>query len=51
MAKLLAQHAHAMYLRVDTVEIGLNELCGLDVGAEGYELSYRVAQTPSLDYS
>ena len=31
-----------MYLRVDTVEQGLRELCSFKVEGEGYRLSYRV---------
>ena len=31
------------YLRIDTIEQGLRDLCHIDVVAEGYELSYRIA--------
>ncbi|MGR4989408.1 AAA family ATPase [Vibrio rotiferianus] len=40
LAKLLARKIGAMYLRVDTVEQGLRDLCNVKV--EGYRLSYRV---------
>ncbi len=33
-----------MYLRIDTVELGLIDLCNFNVEGEGYRLSYRVAQ-------
>jgi len=42
LAKLLAQHTGAIYLRVDTVEEGLTDICKLDVEAEGYLMSYRI---------
>ena len=29
-------------MRIDTVEDGLSELCGLKIEAEGYRLSYRI---------
>ena len=43
LAKLLAKKYHAMYLRVDTIEQGLRDLCNYDVQGEGYRLSYRIA--------
>lgn len=42
LAKLLARKIGAMYLRVDTVEQGLRDLCNVKVEGEGYRLSYRV---------
>lgn len=33
-----------MYLRIDTVEQGLRDLCNFKVEGEGYRLSYRIAQ-------
>ena len=42
LAKLLAQRTGAMYMRIDTMEEGLSELCNIKVEAEGYRLSYRV---------
>ncbi len=44
MARLLARRLRASYLRIDTIEQGLRDLCGLDVQGEGYRLSYRIAQ-------
>lgn len=44
LARLLAAHAGAVWLRIDTVEQGLRELCGLEVQGEGYRLSYRIAR-------
>ncbi|MCW8875566.1 MAG: AAA family ATPase [Kangiellaceae bacterium] len=44
MAKMLSQYVAAAYLRIDTVEQGLRELCDYEVVAEGYRLSNRIAQ-------
>ncbi len=33
-----------MYLRIDTVEQALRDLCSFKVEGEGYRLSYRIAQ-------
>ena len=43
LAKLIAKKYNAVYLRIDTVEQGLRDLCNLDVQGEGYRLSYRIA--------
>lgn len=43
LAKFLAKEYGAVYLRIDTVEQGLRDICGLDVQGEGYRLSYRIA--------
>jgi predicted kinase len=43
LSKKLAQHITAAYLRIDTVEQALRDLCAFDVQDEGYRLSYRVA--------
>ncbi|EIA3186077.1 MULTISPECIES: AAA family ATPase [Vibrio] len=42
LAKLLAAKTGAMYVRVDTVEQGLRDLCSVEVEGEGYRLSYRI---------
>ncbi|EMX0314521.1 TPA: AAA family ATPase [Vibrio parahaemolyticus] len=42
LAKLLAAKTGAMYVRIDTVEQGLRELCNFRVEGEGYRLSYRI---------
>lgn len=39
----LARRIGAFYLRIDTVEQALRDLCSVDVEGEGYRLSYRVA--------
>lgn len=39
----LAAHFRAAYLRIDTVEQALRDLCGLRVEGEGYRMAYRVA--------
>ncbi|HHP0493126.1 TPA: AAA family ATPase, partial [Vibrio harveyi] len=42
LAKLLAARVGAMYVRVDTIEQGLRDLCHFKVEGEGYRLSYRI---------
>jgi predicted kinase len=44
LASRLASHLPAVYLRVDTIEQGLRELCNYKVEGEGYRLSYRLAK-------
>lgn len=39
----LARWTGAVFLRIDTIEQGLRDLCGVDVVAQGYELAYRLA--------
>jgi len=43
LARRLACHLGAAYLRIDTVEQGLRDLCACNVQGEGYRLSYRIA--------
>ena len=43
LAQMLARHSGAAYLRIDTVEQALRDLCAVKVEGEGYRLSYRVA--------
>lgn len=43
LAQLLARHLGAAYLRIDTIEQALRDLCAFDVQGEGYALAYRVA--------
>jgi len=43
LAKRLAEYCGAVYLRIDTVEQGLRDICSLKVQGEGYRLAYRVA--------
>jgi predicted kinase len=47
LAQLLAAHVGAAYVRIDTIEQALRELCSIDVRGEGYGLAYSVA-TDSL---
>ena len=44
LAKLLAEKTGAMYVRIDTVEQGLRDLCCFKVEGEGYRLSYRIVK-------
>jgi len=43
LAHLLARHVGAAYLRIDTIEQTLRQLCAIEVQGEGYLLAYRVA--------
>jgi predicted kinase len=43
LAQLLARQLPGAYLRIDTIEQGLRDLCSVDVGGEGYRLAYRIA--------
>jgi len=43
IAKKLAHKLNAAYLRIDTIEQALRDLCNINVEGEGYRLAYRVA--------
>ncbi len=43
LAKALAPKYNAAYLRIDTLEQGLRDLCRYPVEGEGYRLAYRLA--------
>jgi len=43
LSQLLAVHVGAAYIRIDTIEQGLREVCSINVQGEGYRLAYRVA--------
>lgn len=40
---MLASNVGAAYLRIDTIEQALRDLCSINVEGEGYRLAYRVA--------
>ena len=42
-AKSVVKHFGAAYLRIDTIEQGLKDLCRINVEGEGYQLAYRMA--------
>jgi predicted kinase len=45
LASRLASYLEASYLRIDTIEQGLKDVCGLSqIDGMGYRLSYRIAQ-------
>ena len=44
LAKKLVRQLNAAYLRIDTIEQGIRELCSFEVKGEGYRLSYRIAR-------
>lgn len=43
LAKALTERTGAVYLRIDTVEQAIRDLCDFRVEGEGYRLSYRLA--------
>jgi len=43
LAQAVARHYNAVYLRIDTVEQALRDLCSVNVQGEGYRLAYRIA--------
>ncbi len=43
LARLLAREYGAAWLRIDTIEQALRDLCGCEVHGEGYRLAYRIA--------
>jgi predicted kinase len=43
IAKYVAKKHKAIYLRIDTIEQGLRDLCNVKVQGEGYRLAYRLA--------
>ncbi|HEX7034488.1 MAG TPA: AAA family ATPase [Pseudomonadales bacterium] len=43
VAKAVAHTLRIPYLRIDTIEQALRDLCGVDVQGEGYRLAYRIA--------
>lgn len=44
LAKLMAEYLGIVYLRIDTIEQGLMDICSINVEGEGYRLSYRIAR-------
>lgn len=44
LAQRLASRIGAMYLRIDTVEQALRDVCGIRVAGEGYRVGYRIAR-------
>ena len=43
LARRVAREYGAAYLRIDTIEQALRELCRIEVRGEGYRLAYRIA--------
>ena len=42
IAQGVAHYLNAPYFRLDTIEHGLREICGISVQGEGYRLTYRI---------
>jgi len=43
LAQAASAQLGALYLRIDTIEQALRDLCGYEVEGEGYRLGYRIA--------
>jgi predicted kinase len=43
LAQRLATSIYATYLRIDTIEQAVRDICSFDVQGEGYALAYRIA--------
>jgi predicted kinase len=43
LSKFISKRYSAIYLRIDTLEQGLTDLCGIDAQGEGYGLAYKIA--------
>lgn len=43
LARFVTKEFGAVYLRIDTIEQGLKDLCRISVESEGYRLAYRIA--------
>lgn len=44
LAAFVAREFKATYLRIDTIEQGLRDLCSMNIEGEGYRLAYRIAE-------
>lgn len=44
LAKSISQKHKAVYLRIDTIEQGLKDLCNISVQGEGYGIGYKIAK-------
>ena len=44
LAKILSKILKAVYIRIDTIEQGLIDLCNYNVQGEGYRLAYRIIE-------
>jgi len=42
LAKKMVKKLNAIYLRIDTIEQGIRDLCNFNVQGEGYRLTYRI---------
>lgn len=43
LSQFLAKKYNIPYIRIDTIEQGLRDLCHIEVVTEGYQLAYRIA--------
>jgi predicted kinase len=43
LSQALAKQTSAVYLRIDTIEQAMRDLCSIEVQSEGYCLAYRIA--------
>jgi len=42
LAKNISKKLKAVYIRIDTIEQGIRDLCNFNVQAEGYRLAYKI---------
>ena len=44
LANIISKKLNAAYLRIDTIEQGIRELCSFNVQGEGYRLAYKIIE-------
>jgi predicted kinase len=44
LAQYFAEKINAVYIRIDTIEQGIRDLCKFNVQGEGYRLAYRIVE-------
>ena len=44
LAKIISKKLKAVYIRIDTIEQGIRDLCNFNVQGEGYRLAYKIVE-------
>ena len=44
LAKIISKKLKVVYIRIDTIEQGIRDLCNFNVQGEGYKLAYKIAE-------
>ena len=44
LAKIISKKLKVFYIRIDTIEQGIRDLCNFNVQGEGYKLAYKIAE-------